>query len=238
MDTLFRAHRNNGPPYGRPGPETDGGDCGPAAGPDWTRAERETLRRLSSPHLVQRYLNGLAYNPSRECRSPRQVMRRRAAHCLEGALFAGAAMREQGFPALLMDLRAEHDDDHVIAVFRTGGRWGAVAKSNFATLGYREPVYRTLRELAMSYFDFYCNTLGEKTLRAYSRPLDLAPLDGLGWATTDHELGWLAKRLDRVRHYPLLAPGQERSLAKMDERPYAAGLLGAVEGGLYAPVDK
>jgi hypothetical protein len=211
---------------------------GPAGHADWTREERETLRRLSSPHLIQRFLDRLAYNPDRECRSPRLVMRRGKAHCMEGALLAGAALREQGHPALLVDLRAVNDDDHVIAVFRLAGRWGAIAKSNFATLGYREPVYRSLRELAMSYFDFYYNTLGEKTLREYSRPLDLRLFDDRGWTITDKDLEWIGTRLDRVRHYRLLTPAQECALSKVDERLHAAGLLGAIEGGLYAPVDK
>jgi hypothetical protein len=89
--------------------------------------------------------------------SPRRVLRERTAHCLEGAVFAAAALRVLGFPPLLLDLEAVQDTDHVVAVFRSRGHWGAIAKSNFSGLRYREPVYRSVRELIMSYFDGYIN---------------------------------------------------------------------------------
>ncbi len=123
----------------------------------WTKKELKTLRALKTPQDIQRYLDSLAYNHHDECRSPRYVMRNRRAHCFDGALFAAAALRVQGHPPLLVDLRAVNDDDHVLAVFSKGRCWGAIAKSNFTTIQYREPVYRTLRELAMSYFDLYFN---------------------------------------------------------------------------------
>ncbi len=123
--------------------------------------ERAVFRRLATPNQIQRFLDGeLAYNKEAggaTCRSPRRVLRDRTARCMEGALFAAAALRMLGHPPLLLDLEAERDDDHVLAIYRVRAHWGAVAKSNFSGLRYREPVYRTLRELTMSCFEHYYN---------------------------------------------------------------------------------
>jgi len=121
---------------------------------DFTAAERAVFRRLATPEKIQRFLDELPYNKEPHgdtCRSPRRVLRDRTAHCMEGALFGAAALRMIGHPPLLLDLEAVRDDDHVLAIFRSRGHWGALAKSNYSGLRYREPVYRTLRELAMSY---------------------------------------------------------------------------------------
>ncbi|HEU5322227.1 MAG TPA: hypothetical protein VFX28_15595, partial [Methylomirabilota bacterium] len=139
---------------------------------------------------------------------PRRVLREWTAHCLEGAVFAATALRVLGFPPLLLDLEAVQDTDHVLAVFRTRGHWGALAKSNFSGLRYREPVYRTLRELVLSYFEDYVNLRGERTLRAYSRPVSLARFDRPrpGWMAADADVWWVARHLLGVPHVPLLAP--------------------------------
>src|ERR1700742_5077195 len=134
----------------------------------FTAKELRTLRSLKTPALIQRFLDDMRYHHAKTAWSPRLVLKHRQAHCLEGALFAAAALRVNGFPALLWDLESVRDDDHVLAVFQVGGRWGAIGKSNFAGLRYREPVYKSLRELAMSYFDSYFNLLGERTLRAFA----------------------------------------------------------------------
>src|ERR1700680_4601223 len=137
--------------------------------------ELSLLRRLNTPERIQRFIDDEAYNKEEHgltCRSPRRVLRDRLAQCLEGALFGAAALRVQGWEPLLLDLEAVRDDDHVLAIFRQRGCWGAIAKSNYAGLRFREPVYRSLRELAMSYFEHFYNRRGEKTLRAYSRPVD------------------------------------------------------------------
>ena len=142
-----------------------------------TRAEAAALRRLSTPEKVQAYLDALRYNTEtggETCRSPRRVLRDGTAHCAEGAFFAAAAFRVNGRPPLVVDLGSVRDDDHVLAVYRDRGLWGAVATSKFAGLRFRAPVYRTIRELVMSYFDDYYNWDGERTLRAYSRPTSLA----------------------------------------------------------------
>ena len=120
---------------------------------EWTIGEKRFLKKLDDPDKIQGFLDTIDYNPDYECRSPRWVIRKRSAHCFEGALFAAAALNFIGYKPLLVDMKAFNDDDHVIAVFKVDGFWGSVAISNFTTLRYREPVYRSLRELIMSYFD-------------------------------------------------------------------------------------
>jgi hypothetical protein len=173
-----------------------------------------------------------------ECRSPRWVMRQNMAHCFEGSLFAAAALRYLGFKPLVVDMMAENDDDHVIAVFHRNGCWGAVAKSNFTTLRYREPVYRTIRELVMSYFDFYFNTLGDKSLRSYSRPVNLSRFDNHDWMTTEADLEFIGDHLNTVRHYKVLTPAMIRSLAVADDVVMNASLNGALPEGLFKPKER
>jgi hypothetical protein len=170
----------------------------------------------------------MPYHLAHTAWSPRRVLRERTAHCLEGAIFAAAALRVLGFPPLLLDLEAVQDTDHVLAVFRIGRRWGAIAKSNFAGLRYREPVYRDLRELVMSYFDGYMNLRGERTLRAYSAPVNLARFDRQrpGWMTTTGDLWWVAEHLAVIPHRALLTPGMIKRLSTVDRRSRAAALVG------------
>ena len=194
------------------------------------RAELALLRRLSTPAKVQAFLDGLAYNLEPDgdtLRSPRRVMHDRAAHCAEGAIFAAAAFRVQGRPPLLVDLEATNDDDHVLAVYRDGGLWGAVATSKFSGLRFRASVYRTLRELVMSYFEDYYNWDGDRTLRAYSRPVSLVPFDRIGWMTAEDDLWPIVERLAVVPHTRVVTPGAVRRLVRLDRRSYAAGVLGA-----------
>jgi hypothetical protein len=190
--------------------------------------ELRALRSLRTPHGVQRALDAMPYHHASTAWSPRRVLRARTAHCLEGAVFAAAALRVLGFPPLLLDLEAVQDSDHVLAVYRFDGHWGAIAKSNFAGLRYREPVYRSLRELAMSYFEGYINLRGDRTLRAYSTPVNLARFDRRrpGWMTTDGELWWIAEHLVGVRHTRLLASGTVARLHRVDRRSLRAGLVG------------
>jgi hypothetical protein len=195
--------------------------------------ERTILRRLSNPVKIQRFLDEeIGYNTEPDgptCRSPRRVLRDRVAHCMEGALLAAAALAVNGFPPLLVDLEAVRDDDHVLAVFQQRGHRGAVAKSNYAGLRFREPVYRTLRELAMSYFEHYFNLGGEKTLRGYSRPVNLARFDRIHWMTAERDVWEIPEYLCEVPHIPLLTPELERSLGRVDARLKAAGMVGRVE---------
>jgi hypothetical protein len=195
-----------------------------------TRAEWRTLRGLKTPERIQRFLDtDIGYNKEPDgdtIRSPRRVLRDRVAHCLEGALFAAAALRAQGFPPLLMDLEAVRDDDHVLAVFRQHDRWGAIAKSNYSGLRFREPVYRSLRELAISYFEHYFNLRREKTLRKYSRPVNLSRFDTIGWMTAEEDLWTVSEHLVAIPHTPLLANGNGRRLARVDARLFEAGKVG------------
>lgn len=194
-----------------------------------TREEQLLFRRLSTPVKVQKYLDDLPYNKERDgetCRSPRRVIRDQTAHCFEAALFAAAAMRMNSHPPLILDLEAVRDDDHVVAIYRQHGCWGAMAKSNYAGLRFREPVYRTLRELVMSYFEGYYNLDGEKTLRAYSRPVNLARFDSLDWMTAEEDLWAIPEYLVDIKHTSIL-----RSTKRMfmDERSYKAGLVGRAD---------
>jgi hypothetical protein len=199
----------------------------------WTDEERAVLAALNTPAKVQDFLDGIPYTTDHQTRSPRRVLRDRCAHCTEGAIFAAAALRFHDHPPLIMDLRAENDDDHVIAIYQWRGNWGSVAKSNFAGLRYREPIFRNLRELALSYFEEYFNTLGDKPLRAYSRPLDLSVFDDMHWMTTERDLEIVGMRLDRVRHYPLVDAEAIRNLRPVDKRMYDAGFLDADMAGVY-----
>jgi hypothetical protein len=200
----------------------------------WTRGERAVLRRLSSPARIQAWLDGVPYRAGESTACPRTVLRERLANCWDGALLAAAALREIGHPPLLLDLWAVRDDDHVLALFRERERWGAVAKSNFVGLRYREPVYRSVRELVMSYFELYFNAAGEKTLRAFLGPFDLRPFDRLAWAFDDAHVQLISDRMDARRHQPLLTPAMVRRLGKVDPRSLEAGMVGTDPEGLYA----
>jgi hypothetical protein len=191
-------------------------------------------RGLRSPDAIQRFLDELLYNKEKggeTARSPRRVLESREAHCFEGALFAAAALRRRGHAPLVVQLRAVRDDDHVLAVFRErpgAGCWGAVAKSNYSGLRFRSPVYRSLRELVMSYFDVYYNLEGEKSLRSFSRPVDLSRFDARGWEAAQEGLWDVSTYLATRRFTTLLTRGQERALTSMDRRLYDAGLVGMV----------
>ncbi len=192
----------------------------------FTSAELRTLRALKSPAGIQRFLDELPYNLSFTARSPQRVLRDRTASCLEGGIFAAAALRIIGFPPLIFDLEAEQDTDHVVAIFKVGRHWGAVAKSNFTGCRYREPVYRSLRELAMSYFNVYFNLRGERTLRRYSRPVNLARFDPLGWMTTGKPIWFIAEHLCEIPHIPLLTPPMEKRLTRVDPRTFRGEMVG------------
>ena len=192
--------------------------------------ETRILKALKTPERIQRFLDTeIAYNKEPDgdtIRSPRRVLRDHVAHCFEGALFGAAALRVQGFPPLLLDLESVRDDDHVLAIFKQHGHWGAIAKSNYSGLRFREPVYRTLRELVLSYFEHYFNHSREKTLRNYSRPVNLSRFDRIGWMTAEEDLWPIAEYLTQIPHTPLLCNVVGRRLARVDDRLFAAGLVG------------
>jgi hypothetical protein len=192
----------------------------------------KVLRSLTTPAKIQRFLDEeLGYNLEPEgdtCYSPRTVLKKRVAHCMEGAMLAAAALRRLGHPPLLVDLEAVRDTDHVLAVYRENGHWGAVAKSDYSGLRSREPVYRTIRELVMSYFEHYFNPAGEKTLRAYSRPVNLRQFDRDSWMTSEENVWIVPNHLCEIKHTPILSKTMLRKVAPMDKRLYAAGRLGGL----------
>ena len=198
----------------------------------FTRQERAVFRKLVSPEKIQRFLDEeIAYDPSVSCRSPRLLLRERRGHCVEGSLLAATALRLLGHPPLVLDLQAQRDDDHVITLFRRDGLWGAIAKSNYSGLRYREPVYKTLRELAMSYFEHYFNSRGERTLRGYSRPINLSQFDRTGWMTSEEHPWHIPNYLTTVSHTQLIPRKAVGKLTRQDPRLKAANEFGMCKAG-------
>ena len=188
----------------------------------FTRSELRKWRSLKTPYGIQRLLDDMPYHLEDTAWSPRRVLRENTSHCYEGALFAAAALRMNGYPPLIWDLEAEHDTDHVIAIYKVDGCWGAVAKSNFTGCRFREPVYRTLRELAMSYFNIYHNLRGERTLRTFSRPVEMKRFDHLNWMTTEKPVWFVAEYLLKIPHTKLLTKAQVKRLHRVDRRLFRA----------------
>jgi hypothetical protein len=188
-----------------------------------------TLRSLNTPVKIQKFIDALTYQYADTAGSPQRVLRDRAGHCLEGALLAAAAFRINGRPPLVMDLEGVRDDDHVVTLYRERGLWGAVAKSNYAGLRFRAPVYRTLRELAMSYFEHYYNLRGERTLRAYSVAVNLARLDSKNWMTSEEEVWCVPEALIAARHFELFPDKVARDLPRLDRRSFEAGRYGRAD---------
>lgn len=202
-----------------------------------TTEERALLARLTTPRKIQDFLDAIEYEADYFNRCPLRVLRERRGHCYDGALFAAAALRRLGHPPLIIDLKQEPlvDDDHMLAVFRQNDAFGAIAKSNFSGLRWREPVYRTPRELVMSYFEDYFNTLGRRTLRGHTRLLDLTPYDRVQWETSDAGCDRIERRIAGMRVIPILTPAMVRDLTPVDPRRMAAGLLGSDEEGIFKP---
>ena len=184
-------------------------------------SEVRLLRWLNTPRKIQDYLDTLKQNHEPEgntCLSPRRVICEKRAHCIEGAMLAALAFRMHGQKPYILDLESSrHDQDHVIALFRQHGCWGAVSKTNHAVLRYREPVYRNIRELVMSYFHEYVDQQGRKTLRRYSLPVDLSRFDHAQWMTNEDDNWFVAQYLVDVRHRDILTPSQIATLRRADE---------------------
>jgi hypothetical protein len=194
-----------------------------------TRETLRTLRSLKTPARIQKFIDAMTYQYGDTAWSPQRALRERKGHCLEGALVAAAALRVNGRPPLLMDLEAVRDDDHVVALYCERGLWGGIAKSNFAGLRFRAPVYRTLRELALSYFEQYYNLRGERTLRSYSAAVNLERLDSLGWMTAGEDVWCVPELLIAARHYPLFPDRVARALPRLDRRSFEAGMHGRIK---------
>ena len=182
-----------------------------------TPAERRLFARLDTPHRIQDFLDRLPVNfePDGDTiMSPRRMLKARAAHCAEGALFAAAVLMFHRMPVWLLDLRARPSDhDHVIAVFKAHGRFGAISKTNHSILRWRDPIYHSVRELAVSYAHEYCLPSGAKSLLAFSRPFSLARYKPARWVTAQDDLHWLMEALDNSPHEDIAPTGirQRRS---------------------------
>ena len=204
----------------------------PRAGPallGLTTREYRTLARLATPARIQAFVNAIPANHEEggeTVRSVRGVLAHRRAHCIEAALVAACALWIHGERPLVMHLDCDRSDyPHVVALFRRDRGWGAISKSNGAWLRYREPVYRTLRELAMSYFHEFFDAQGHKTLRAYSRPLDLGRVDPTLWITNPDSCWQVHDRISDLHHTPLLTSAQVRELSRRDAHERRAAKL-------------
>lgn len=193
------------------------------------------LKSLRTPEQIQAFLDETEYPGDDFYRCPVSVIHDQKANCLDGAFFAAACFREHGMPPYIVDLLPESgtDDDHLLAVYKKHGLWGAVAKSNFTGLRYREPIFKTIRELVLSYFENYYNTAGMKTLRGYTRPFNLARLDHLNWMTSDAGMELAEKELYNLKPIMLFKPETIAAFVTVDDRSLQSGLAGANPGGLF-----
>lgn len=196
---------------------------------------RDKILAIQNPFQVQALLDEMPYVGEERNRSPLQVMQDRQCHCLDGGLLGALVLNLIGFPPRIIDLvpQPNTDDDHVLAIYQIDGFYGAVAKSNFSGLRFREPVYRTLRELAMSYFEVFFNIEGEKTLRAYTRPLNLMTFDRFNWSTHEQGVSVVTQKLYSLKPIPLINAVQAARLSKMDERSYRTNMMGVNLEGLF-----
>ncbi|MBW8906035.1 MAG: hypothetical protein JF611_10260 [Betaproteobacteria bacterium] len=194
-----------------------------------TPREFALLRRLDTPQKIQAYLLGLKQNfehDGESCRTVREVIRTGRAHCIEGAMLAAAALWVHGEPPLVLDMRAQHDFDHVVALFKRNGRWGAISKTNGIGLRWRDPVYRSLRELAMSYFHEYYNGHSHKTLREYSLPYDLRRMEAAVWVSGTKHCWVVGEKLDEIRHFKLVTGHHLKAVTRRDAFERRIGVLG------------
>jgi len=194
-----------------------------------TTKEEKIFRELKNPSQIQDFLNKIPINFEEKgdtCMSPRQVLKKGKCHCIEGAMLAALALRFQGRKPLLVDLTATRKDfDHVIAIFKQDGKWGAISKTNHGVLRYREPIYNSVRELVMSFFHEYTDDKGRKTLRSFSMPIDLSKFDKKGWMTAEEDVWEINDYLRDVKHYKILTRKQIRNLRKADKLEIKIGKI-------------
>ena len=183
-----------------------------------------TFHALTSPFLIQQYLDSMPYRAVERDRSPLNVMRDFQSHCLDGGLFAALALWRIGFPPLILDIRADpgEDDDHVLALYQLDGRWGAIAKSNYVNLGFREAVHKNFRELVMTYFEHYCSIRQTKTLRGYTRPFDVSNFQPDDWAWNEESSVKLYKKFYSWKPIPLITPQMAARLHSVTDRAYTS----------------
>jgi hypothetical protein len=194
-----------------------------------TPEELALLRSLSTPIKIQDFLDTFPVNFEKKeetCMSPRKALREGKAHCIEGAMIAATALWLHGEKPLLLDLKTvKGDDDHVVALYKRGGRWGAISKTNHATLRFRDPIYKSVRELAASYFhEYFLDSTGVKTLRSHSGPFNLARF-GTRWITDEEDAWHIAQALDESKHFPLFPKENLRYIREADTMERKAGAI-------------
>jgi len=191
--------------------------------------EVKLLKELNTPRKIQDFLNKIPINFEEDgdtCMSPKMVLKKWKAHCIEGAMLAALALKIQGEKPLLVDLEATYKDfDHVVCVFKKNGKWGAISKTNHAVLRYREPVYNSIRELVMSFFHEYFDDNGKKNLRSYSAPVNLSKFDKFNWVASEKDVWFISEHLANIRHYPILTRSHINGLRKADEIEIEAGKI-------------
>lgn len=194
-----------------------------------SKQELKFFRSLNTPKKIQSFLDTIRINFEEDGEtvlSPRTVLKKNICHCTEGAILAALMLRVNGYPPLLVDLAATKDDfDHVLAVFKKNGKWGAISKTNHAVLRYREPIYNSIRELAMTFFHEYFDDRGKKNLRSYSLPVNLKRFDRRGWMTTTEEVDYIPEYLADAKHYPMLNRKQISNLRRADKVEIQAGKI-------------
>ncbi|HVN48753.1 MAG TPA: hypothetical protein VMU30_08030 [Bacteroidota bacterium] len=202
----------------------------------YTRSEQKIFNELTTPHAIQEFLDNIEYSDESRYRCPRNVLRDGKAHCYDGAIFASAVLQYHGIMPMIVEiLPDDNDDDHIIALFHRGTYWGAIGKSNFAGLRYREPVYKTLRELMMTYFESYYNIKQQRTMIGYTSPLILNRFNHLHWQTDDAAMDVIGTALDEVRKYFVLTSQQKKQLTPVHKHFAEAGMYGTKPSGLYQP---
>lgn len=199
----------------------------------WTHDEERALGKLSTPEKVQDFLDRTPYRCEDGYFPPVDVLRNGRAHCFDGALLAYAALNRGDFQPRIIDLCSIRDDDHLLCVYRWRNRWGAVAKSNFPGLRFREPIFKNARELVLSFFEFYFNLEGEKSLRAFSSPLRLPSVRQSDWECDKIESEKILSLLEAAPHHDLLLPNQSKSLRPTDKRQFRSQMVGVDLKGAY-----
>jgi len=202
-----------------------------------TSDEFRMLQDMETPYRIQQFLDSILYPGGDENRSPIEVLRQRKAHCLDGGLFAASMLRCIGYPPLILDMQPDpgEDDDHVLALFQEFGCWGAVAKSNYVGLRYREPIYHTIRELVLSYFNDFFNFYGKKSLRKYTAVINLEEFDDRHWMTVSEGVDWIECYLKKADTIALITSEQAAYLSPLDGLSYKAGTMGVNPNGVFKP---
>lgn len=188
---------------------------------NFTPSGLRLFKNLNTPRKIQEFLNKIPINFEEQgdtCYSPRQVLQKKKAHCIEGALLAAVILRFHGHQPLVVDMTAnKHDFDHVIAVFKQHNHWGCISKTNHAVLRYRDPIYKTIRELVISYFHEYFDDKGRKNLRSFTNPVDLSRFDKYNWMNSNEEVWYIPEYLAEVKHFSLVSRKQIALLKKPDK---------------------